>query len=1103
MASLRPVLPPAPAAAPALDGAQRRAAAWPADAGHVLVVGAPGTGKTTTALQMLIERAQSARPDPDHGQYGVVMLAQNRRAADAAQEAAARRLGLTSSALLVRTPGSFAHSLLTLRAQERGEPDPLLITGPDQDRILADLLEGHRLGAGAHVPWPEWIGPDILAMPAFRAELRDLLMRAAELGLSPEQLDELGQRHDRPEWRAGAHVLREYLDNTTLQAVPSDRGEMFDSSRLISEAAEALAAWEHEVPRAPRPRWSTVIVDDYQDATIATARLLRVLAADGAQLVLLGDPDAGVQGFRGGMPDLIGRAETASELGGFSAARIDLEQVHRQGAQLRELSQRITRAISTRGVARHRSAVAAEAARPATENEAAGESEPPSALTTAVVSSAAQEGAWISRHLRSAYLMGETTWAQMAVITRSAGHARRIQRLLRSWGIPASGQTLPRVLHEEPAVRPLLLALDVALTQLRGREVSGEDAAELLVSPLVGADAIGLRRLRRQVRLTGLAEGRGVDEVLAELLASDDPAGELQQARMQDLEASMEDDAGAALRESAQPVVRLAALLAAARTELQRPGAGAETALWALWDAAEAPPATGGVGSRGTETAAGDAAQPVSLAEHWRRQALAGGAAGQRADADLDAVMALFQAAEQWGERAPGARAADFLEHLRSQELPADTLAAQGVRAESVEILTAAGAAGREWDLVVVAGLQEDVWPDLRLRDTALSSGLLVDLVSGRGSRDYAAARRAVLDDELRMFAVSTSRARRQLVLTAVLDDETRPSVFFELAAPHSRTEPPVVSLDLRSLVAELRHALTHPATPRTRREEAATLLARLRAEGVPGADPQSWAGLPPPSSTAPLAEPGERVRIRPSAVERVRDCSLRWMLTEAAGHEEGSVHQDLGTLIHEIAEEHPHSPTEQLREALAEKWPRMTPALGHGWLARTERARAENMLEHYAAYTAQVPGTVETEKRFHVDVGRAHLSGSVDRVEHLDEGLVRVVDLKTSGSPVSQAEAPEHPQLGAYQVAVEAGAYPGLRSGGARLVYLGTTQRKAPERAQPPLEGPESWAHQLIAKTADTVGGAHFAATPGKHCRTCPFLSICPAKPDGERVTS
>ena len=56
-----------------------------------------------------------------------------------------------------------------------------------------------------------------------------------------------------------------------------------------------------------------------------------------------------------------------------------------------------------------------------------------------------------------------------------------------------------------------------------------------------------------------------------------------------------------------------------------------------------------------------------------------------------------------------------------SQDLPADTLAARA-RREAVAVLTPAGAAGREWDLVVVAGVQDGVWPDLRLRDSVLGA---------------------------------------------------------------------------------------------------------------------------------------------------------------------------------------------------------------------------------------------------------------------------------------------------------------------------------------------------------------------------------------------
>src|SRR5690606_13763844 len=125
--------------------------------------------------------------------------------------------------------------------------------------------------------------------------------------------------------------------------------------------------------------------------------------------------------------------------------------------------------------------------------------------------------------------------------------------------------------------------------------------------------------------------------------------------------------------------------------------------------------------------------------------------------------------------RTVGGGPAGFLEHLRSQDLPADTLAAQGMRPESVQVLTPAAAAGEEWEVVVVAGLQEDVWPDLRLRDSLLGAGALADVEAGRspdGRRAHGPARRQVLDDELRMLSVAVSRATRRLLVTAVLDEE-------------------------------------------------------------------------------------------------------------------------------------------------------------------------------------------------------------------------------------------------------------------------------------------------------------------------------------------
>ncbi|WP_447925573.1 PD-(D/E)XK nuclease family protein [Georgenia muralis] len=1057
---------PAPAPAPpVLDARQAEAVAWGAGAGNLLVVGAPGTGKTTTALEVFLARARAEAPPAGAtvaGAQGPLLLVPTRRGAARVRDAVAARLGRTTGQVLVRTPASFAYSVLRLRAALLHEPAPTLVTGPEQDQILGELLEGHRLGLGAAVRWPASVTAETLALPAFRDELRDLFMRAAELGLAPEDLAERGERHGRPEWVAAAVLLGEYQEVTALGEMTPDRGARLDAARIVDEATAALRAWEREVPDHPRPRWSTVVVDDHQDSTLAAARLLRALADDGSQLVLLGDPDTGVQGFRGGTPALVGLAETRAAIGGFGARRIVLETVHRGDAELRRATAAVTGAVSTAGAVRHRSArvpepVAGPAA--AAGGGAGGAGAPPSGTTVTVLRSRAQEGALIARSLREERLHHGTPWSEMAVVTRSAGQVAALQRALRAWRVPVAGGSGPGVLREEPAVRPLL----VALTAVLAGTTTAEQAVELLTSPVGGLDAVALRTLRRALRARERArEGtRTVDELL--VAAVDDPAD------------------GADLPAGARRgPARVAAVLAAGRAALERPAATAETVLWALWDAA-------------------------GLAEPWRRRALTSGPGSDRADADLDAVMALFRAAEQYTDRTVGGGPAGFLEHVRAQDLPADTLAAQGQRAETVQVLTPAAAAGEEWQVVVVAGLQEDVWPDLRLRDSLLGAGALTDVEAGRspdGRRAYGPARRQVLDDELRMLAVAVSRAARRLLVTAVLDEDERPSTFLDLLAPDldptdARTAPP--PLDLRGLVAELRGAVEH-GTDRT--GAAAELLADLAARGVAGADPATWSGLAAPSTEVPLRPAEAQVPVSPSGVELATTCGLRWALEQAGGRGERSADQSVGSLIHEIAAEHPHGSAEELRTALAARWHEL--GLGESWVGRRQRVLAEAMVDRLAAYVAGVPGEVDVERAFTADVGRAHLTGRMDRVEHLDDGAARVVDLKTSASPLSKDKAAEHPQLGSYQAAVEAGAFGPVRPGGARLVYLGAGAKGATLRPQPALAdaADPAWAATLVGEAAEVMAGAGFVARLNDHCRHCPVRRSCPVQDDGERVT-
>ncbi|PJI94751.1 UrvD/REP family ATP-dependent DNA helicase [Luteimicrobium subarcticum] len=1088
----------------------------------LLVTGAPGTGRTTVAVEVAADAlVRGVAP------HRVLLLSATRRGAATVRDVLTARAGRTLSAPLVRTVASVAFAVLAARADALDEPAPMLVSGPEQDLLLAELLAGHVAGEGAPLDLPEGLPPEVLGLRGFRQELRDLLMRAAEHDLGPARLAALGAAKDRPEWVLAAQLYDEYQAVTALGAGTPDRGARFDPAVVVAEAAETLRAWDDELPGTPRPRWDLVVVDDYQEATAATATLLGVLRDDGARLVLLGDPDVAVQGFRGADPSLVGRASAplSAEPGALGAETLVLGTVHRGGPALRDVVRRVTSAVPTLGAAAHRRAAVASSSGddpagddpaaddPAADDPARGPSADSSGAESVEVAtfvSGADEVAYVARALREEHLLRGTSWDRMAVVARAGGQLAALRRGLLAASVPVAllGSDVP--LRDEPAVRPLLAAVGLALTgdaapdtpdelgvdavEDRPEDAAGDAdsaaderalvVAELFTSPVGGLDVVGLRRLRRALRAEERAGGggRASDALLVEVA--------LDPARTATLPPTVRAQAAAVAR-----------VVAAARTALHAPGADPQTVLWAAWAAS-------------------------GLAARWQRTALEGGAAGARADRDLDAVLALFRAAETFVDRLPQASVASFLEHLASQDLPADTLAAQGSGAGSVSALTPAGAAGGEWDVVVVTGVQDGVWPDLRLRDSLLGSQALVEVLARRdvsGSPDGAQARRAVLADELRAFAVAVSRARRRLLVTAVDDPDERPSVFCDLVVP----PPPVpdgdgadpaparvpvrpgAPLDLRGLVATARRrAVADPDSPEG--AAAVRLVADLAREGVRGAGPQDWYGASDVSSQAPLVEGDERVRVSPSKVETVRACALRWALESVGGTAPDATHQTLGTLVHAIAEALPSGRHHELADELRRRFPEL--GLRPGWPTTQTRRRADEMVRRLAEYVAGRE-VLAVETSFEVEVGeRAVLRGTVDRVEAGPRpGTVEVVDLKTGASAPPQKDMPEHPQLGAYQVAVDLGALDGAAgvpdgavSSAARLVYVGGATKGAAERTQAGLDedGRAEWV-AVVDEVARTMSGSAFEARENKLCRTCASVRSCPVQPEGRQVVA
>jgi superfamily I DNA/RNA helicase/RecB family exonuclease len=1056
--------------------------------GVLLVLGAPGTGKTAAVVEHVRRRILQDGLDPD----SCLVLAPTRQAAARLRTEVGRGLGRTFAEPLARTPSALAFAVLRLAAAGSGEPVPRLLSGAEQDVVLRELLAGHASGG----PWakaPRWPQHLTAALPTvgFRGQLRDLLMRAVEHGLEPDDLRRLADEHERPEWDAAADVLQEYDEVTAL----SEPGA-FDPAWIGTAAADVLEDDPDLLARV-QTRIRLVAVDDAQELTASAARLLQVLRPPSADVLLVGDPDASVLGFRGAVPDRFVRLATELHADGTGtpsalavreeAARpttVLLRTRHRGDHELSRTWERISERIGAAAGAAHRRPVpAAPSGRVPSAVDA--EASTGQAVEVAVARSRAQEVAYVARALRAAHLRDQVPWDQMAVIARSGAQQETVRRALATGGVPVRVDRAGLPLGQDPAVAPLLVAFDVVTRDpdLPWR-AGAEEAVALVTSPFGGVDPVHLRRLRRRLRAAELAAGgqRSADEVLADRLS----------------EPGLLTTSPADLHPDLAPVVRVARMLDAGRAALAREPAGtAEDVLWALWD-------SGG------------------LAQSWTRQALAGGALGARADRDLDAVLVLFGAAETYVERLPGSSPRSFLHHVRSAEVAADTLVVGARTGGAVEVLTPQASAGRQWRRVAVVGVQDGVWPDLRLRDTLLGSEALVAALRGlpvAGPEAVRAAQAQVRSDELRQFHVAVTRASERLLVTAVASTEDQPSGFLSLVDRDHQSRPPVEvrpALTLRGLVGQLRREAVSAqrAGDLVRRDAAVDTLLMLAEADVAGARPERWWDAREVSAGWPVTPEGP-VRVSPSRVQTFLECPLQWFLTSRGAESGDAVRAEIGTLVHDVVASEPDGTAEQLTAELDRRWPEL--GLRPGWVADRQLREAREMVGRYVRYTdeARAAGRqlVGTELELRVTVRpeeggserEVELRGQVDRLEQDPEGDLVVLDLKTSRTKPTAAEIGRHAQLGAYQVAVEAGAFghlvPGARSGGAQLVQLGSGSRGPTTQAQPPVAQDEDpgWARAMLREAGTGMAGSSFPARVGPACRTCSARFSCPMQPEGQ----
>ncbi|NEA63576.1 ATP-dependent DNA helicase [Streptomyces sp. SID12488] len=1095
---------------PLLDAAQR--AVVDHARGPLLVLAGPGTGKTTTLVESVAARIARGG-DPER----ILVLTFSRKAAVELRDRMALRIG-AARAPRATTFHSFCYALVRAHQDSDLFAEPLrLLSGPEQDVAVRGLLAGQpdleRLGL-AHVRWPDELRA-CLTTRGFADEVRAVLARSRELGLGPDALDAFARRIGRPDWRAAAAFLAEYLDVLDMQGV-------LDYAELVHRAV--LLASRPDTAGQLAARYDAVYVDEYQDTDPAQVRLLHALAGGGRTLVALGDPDQSIYAFRGAdvngildFPDAFPRAD------GRSAPVEVLRTSRRSDATLLTA----TRLLTQRMPLSRLPAEKVRAHRGLAPVRDGGRVE----VFTYPTSGTELEN--IADILRRAHLEDGVPWGEMAVLVRAGGRTiPTVRRALTSAGVPLDidGDDLP--LRHEPAVAPLLTALRAVATaaasgwdsgsgsgsgeerDTEGAEDGGgedadvapsgatawlgtETALTLLTSPLAGMDAADLRRLGRALREEERTAGNPVpppsDELLARALA------EPERLVVHD-------------PTYARGAQRLGALLGKARERLAG-GGTAEEALWDLWNGTPWP-------------------------GRLERAARRGGAAGRNADRDLDAMCALFATATRAEERTGGRGALNFLEEIDAEDIAADTLTRRAVRPDAVRLMTAHRSKGLQWRLVVVAGVQEGLWPDLRRRGSLLEADRI-----GRDGLAEPLTPGALLAEERRLFYVAATRARERLVVTAVkapADDGDQPSRFVtELGVePKDVTGRPRRPLSVAALVAELRATTVDPRVSAPLREAAARRLARLAALTdeesrplVPSAHPYRWWGMyEPTESKVPLRDRDQPVVLSGSALDQLANtCSLQWFLgREVKADAPATAAQGFGNVVHVLADEvaSGHTPADLavLMERLDSVWNAL--AFDAPWKSTQEKEHARVALERFLTWhvdssrTARTP--VASEHDFDVTLGagdyEVRIRGSMDRVEADGEGRAYVVDFKTGKQTPTAAEVARHPQLAVYQLAVREGAvddaFDGVRPepGGAELVQLrqGAAKKDGGEtlpkvQAQAPLgeetEAEGEWVGDLLATAAGKVLDERFSPTVGQHCAHCSFRASCSARPEGRHV--
>ncbi len=249
-----------------LNPAQREAVAAPP--GHLLVLAGAGSGKTRVLVHRIAWLIEAEGVSP----HGLMALTFTNKAAAEMRHRTEALLQMPVGQLWVGTFHGIAHRLLRHHWQEAHLPQGFqILDADDQQRLVRRIMKSLDLDEKR---WPA---------------------RQAVWFINSQKEEGRRARHLDPDGGLFEATMRKVY---AAYEEATERGGMVDFAELLLRSHELWLDDRHLLEHYQR-RFRHLLVDEFQDTNTLQYAWLRVLAGDSAQVMVVGDDDQSIYGWRG------------------------------------------------------------------------------------------------------------------------------------------------------------------------------------------------------------------------------------------------------------------------------------------------------------------------------------------------------------------------------------------------------------------------------------------------------------------------------------------------------------------------------------------------------------------------------------------------------------------------------------------------------------------------------------------------------------------------------------------------------------------------------------------------------------------------------------